>query len=137
MTYSAPTARPGSVTFVMFLTWLVAILSIVAGVTLLLAGQDTLDSSGVAASTATASGWTEVVWGTVVALVAIGLGSGNNFSRLLVTVLMLLRVAVAVWAGIVLNGTTGFWAIAAAGGFSLLVLYLLWNNRANMFFATN
>ncbi len=137
MAYAAPTARPGSVTFVMVLTWLVAILSILGGVTLLLAGDDTLDSAGVTTSTATASGWTEVVWGVVVALVAIGLGNGNNFSRLLVTVLMLVRIAVAVWAGMALNGTTGFWAIAVAGGFALLVLALLWNNKANLFFATN
>ncbi len=137
MSSQAPAARPGGVTFVMILTWIAAILSIIAGITLLLASDDALAEAGVAASTATTYGWVEIGWGILVALVAIGLGNGNNFSRFLVTVLMVLRIAAAIWAAIALNGMIGFWAIAVAGGFALLVLFLLWNNRANLFFATN
>jgi hypothetical protein len=137
MSTPTPVARPGSVTVVMVLTWVAAILSILGGVLFLLAGDEALEQAGVAASTATTYAWVEIGWGVVAALVAIGLGNGNNFSRLLVTVLMVLRIAAAVWAAIALSGTTGFWAIALAAGFAVLVLALLWNNRANMFFATN
>ena len=137
MSTPSPAARPGSVTFVMVLTWIAAILSVLAGVLLLLAADDVLQEAGVAGSTATTYGWAEIIWGVVAALVAIGLGNGNNFSRLLVTVLMVLRIGAAVWAAIALSGTAGFWPIAIAAGFAVLVLVLLWNNRANVFFATN
>jgi hypothetical protein len=49
---------------------------------------------------------------------------------------MVLRIAAAIWAAFARSGTTDFWAIAVAGGLALLVLLLLWINRANLFLAT-
>ena len=137
MSPAAPAARPGTVTFVMVLTWIAAIVSIVGGIALLLASDNAINDAGIAASTATTQGWAEIVWGVVVALVAIGLGNGNNFSRLLVTILMVIRLGLSVLAAFALNGLAVFWAIALAGVFALIGLSLLWNARANQFFQTN
>ena len=47
-----PAARPGSVTTVMVLTWIVALFSIVAGVILLLASDQVLADAGISSGTA-------------------------------------------------------------------------------------
>ena len=132
-----PTARPGSVTTVMVLTWIVALFSIVAGVILLLASDQVLADAGISSGTATTYGWVEIVFGVITALVAIGLGNGNNFSRLLVTLLMVLRAALSVWVAIALWGHAGFWSAVLAGLIAVLILAMLWNDRANEFFRTN
>jgi len=132
-----PASRPGSVTTVVVLTWIVAIFSIAAGVLLLVASDQVLDEAGISSGNATVYAWTEIVIGVVVALVAIGLGNGNNFSRLLVTLLMAVRAALSVWVAIVLWGHAGFWSAVVAGLIAVLILILLWNDRANEFFRTN
>lgn len=132
-----PTPRPAGVTVVVVLTWVAAILAIVAGVTLLLASDSLLAEADITGSTATTYGWLEIAWGVVAAFVAVGLGNGNNFSRLLTTVLMALRLAGSVFAAIALSGHNGFWSAVVAGVIAVVVLALLWNNKANMFFATN
>lgn len=137
MSGSAPAPRPGSVTTVVVVTWIVAILTILAGVLLLLISDSALAEADISEGTATTYGIVELVLGAVIALVAIGLGRGNNFARILVSILMVLRLGLAIWAGIVLWGTGGFWSVVVAGLLALLVLALLWNDRANQFFATN
>ncbi len=134
---TAPAPRPAGVTLVVVLTWIAAILAVLAGVLLLLASDSVLQEADIAESTATTYGWIEIGWGVVAALVAIGLGNGNNFSRLLATVLMVLRLGGSIFAAVVLSGHNGFWSAVASGVIALLVLVLLWNNKANMFFATN
>jgi hypothetical protein len=137
MSGSAPAPRPGSVTTVVVVTWIVAIFTILAGVLFLLISDSALAEADISEGTATTYGIVELVLGAVIALVAIGLGKGNNFARILVSILMVLRLGVAIWAGIVLWGTGGFWSVVVAGLLALLVLVLLWNDRANQFFATN
>ena len=137
MSASAPAPRPGSVTIVMVVTWVVAILTIIAGVLFLVMSESALSEAGISEGTATTYGIVELVLGAVIALVAIGLGGGNNFARFLVSILMVLRLGVAIWAGFVLWGHGGFWSVVIAGLLALLVLALLWNDRANQFFATN
>ena len=137
MSPAAPAPRPGSVTVVMVVTWIVAILTVLGGVLFLVMGDAALAEAGISDSTATTYGIVELVLGAVIALVAIGLGNGNNFSRILVSILMVVRLGVAIWAGVVLWGSGGFWSVVIAGLMALLVLALLWNDRANAFFATN
>ncbi len=132
-----PTARPGSVTTVMVLTWIVAVFSILAGVLLLVASDQVLADAGLSTGTANTYAWAEIVFGVITALVAIGLANGNNFSRLVVTTLMGLRAALSLWVAIVLWGHAGFWSAVIAGLIAVLVLALLWNDRANEFFRTN
>ncbi len=121
----------------MVITWIVAMLTILGGVLFLVMSESALSEAGISGSAATTYGVVELVLGAVIALVAIGLGSGNNFSRLLVSILMVARLGGAIWAGIVLWGSGGFWSVVIAGLLALLVLALLWNDRANEFFATN
>lgn len=132
---SAPAPRPTSVTFVVVLTWISAIVAIVGGVLALLLSENALAEAGISKSTATTYGWVEIVIGVIIALVAKGLGNGNNFSRLLVSVIMVIRIGVGAWAMLNLpNGVvTGVVSIAAA----LITLFLLWNSKANAFFRTN
>lgn len=137
MSSQFPASRPGSVTLVMILTWIVAILTIIGGVMFLLADAAALLDAGITKSTANTYGAVEIVLGVLIALVAIGLGKGNNFARFLVSLLMVLRIGVAVWAAVMLWGYSGFWAVAFAGLVSLLVLLMLWGAKANAFFATN
>lgn len=137
MSSKNPAPRPFSVTLVMVLTWIIAIFTILGGLLFLLADAATLAEAGMTKSAANTYGIVEIVLGLIIALVAKGLGSGNNFSRLLVTMLMLLRVGVAVWVAVQLWGYAGFWAVVIAGLVSLLVLIMLWSAKANAFFATN
>jgi len=135
MSASAPAPRPGSVTTVVVLTWLVALLTILGGVLALVLSDEALADAGISASTATTYGWVEIVLGVITALVAIGLGGGNNFSRILVSALMLIRVVVGIWAMVQLPNALITGVITV--GVALLILFLLWNQRANAFFATN
>jgi multisubunit Na+/H+ antiporter MnhG subunit len=132
---STPASRPGSVTTVVVLTWISALVAILGGVLALVLSEESLAEAGIAKSTATTYGWVEIVLGVIIALVALGLSSGNNLSRILVSALMALRATIGVWAMIQLpNGIiTGGITILV----SLLILFLLWNQKANAFFATN
>lgn len=132
-----PTRRPASVTLVMILTWIVAIFTVIGGLLFLLADAATLLDAGLSKGEANTYGVVEIVLGIVIALVAIGLGNGNNFSRFLVSLLMVLRIGLSVWVAVALWGYAGFWAVVAAGVISLLVLVMLWNAKASAFFAAN
>lgn len=132
MSASTPVPRPASVTIVVVLTWLSAIGSIVSGVLALLLSDSVLAEADVEKSTATAYGWIGIVLGVVIALVAIGLGRGNTLSRVLVSGLMVLRIVIGIWAMFVLPDSIVSGAIVA--GIALIVLILLWNQKANDFF---
>lgn len=132
-----PARRPGTGTLVMVLTWIVAVLTITSGVLFLLADASALLAAGLSWSAANTYGVMAIVLGVVIALVAVGLGNGNSLARFLVSLLMVLRIGVAVWAAVMLWGYSGFWAVAFAGLVSLLVLLMLWGAKANAFFATN
>lgn len=132
MSASTPVPRPASVTIVVVLTWLSAIGSIVSGVLALLLSDSVLAEAEVEKSTATAYGWIGIVLGVVIALVAIGLGRGNTLSRVLVSGLMVLRIVIGIWAMFVLPDSIVSGAVVA--GIALIVLILLWNQKANEFF---
>lgn len=132
MSASTPVPRPASVTIVVVLTWLSAIGSIVSGVLALLLSDSVLAEADVEKSTATAYGWIGIVLGVVIALVAIGLGRGNTLSRVLVSGLMVLRIVIGIWAMFVLPDSIVSGAVVA--GIALIVLILLWNQKANDFF---
>jgi hypothetical protein len=132
MSASTPVARPASVTIVVVLTWLSALGSIVSGILALLLSDSVLAEADVEKSTATAYGWIGIVLGVVIALVAIGLGRGNTLARVLVSGLMVLRIVIGIWAMFVLPDSIVSGAIVA--GIALIVLILLWNQKANNFF---
>ncbi len=126
--------RPGGVTFIAILTFLIAFLSLAAGFVFLLASDSGLASADISAGTATTYGIVEIVFGVITAVVAVGLWTGNSFARLAVTALMVVRILASLWVAFTLNGHGGFLAAALAGGLSVIVLLLLWNYRADEFF---
>jgi hypothetical protein len=135
MSEVTPAPRPGSVTVVVVLTWISAIVAILGGVLALVLSEESLADAGISKSTATTYGWTEIVLGIIIALVAVGLSRGNNLSRILVSALMVLRAIVGIWA--MLQLPNGMISGTVTVVIAVVVLFLLWNQRASAFFATN
>lgn len=133
---AAPVTRPGSVTVVVVLTWISAILQIIVGALLLIVAATigTRDIQ-VASGVIVAVGIFTLLVGLVTAAVASRLGKGGNGARIIVTVLEVLQILGAITTLSVYgssgagSGSIGTIAIA------VIILALLWNNRANEFFA--
>jgi hypothetical protein len=118
-----------------FLTWVVAFLSLVRGFLALFGEPSALRVTDTSTGTGTAYAWMELGFGVVVALVAIGLARGSSVARLLVSALMVLRILAAVWAAFAFSGLGALLGSALVGGFAVIILLLLWNGRADAFFA--
>ncbi|GAA1875651.1 hypothetical protein GCM10009836_66190 [Pseudonocardia ailaonensis] len=125
---SAP-RRPGSVTVVVVLTWISAVLALLGGIALLVLGASAPNRLAVIV------GVVYVLIGLVTGAVASRLGKGGRGARLLVTILTVLQIVGALTALTGVGATTATssgWGSIVIG---LLLLYLLWNARANAFFA--
>jgi hypothetical protein len=127
--------RPGGVTFVVALTWIVAFLSIVSGFLTLMGHDSSLAGSAVDAGQPTWYAMAEIGFGVVTAVVAIGLAKGSDLARLLVTALMVVRVGSALWVAIEHSGKGGWFVAPLIGGLAVIVLLLLWNGRSDRFFS--
>lgn len=134
------TRRPGSVTIVVILTWINAILQILFGVLLLVAA--------IAAGTAVAGanrvvgqglltgiGSVYLLIGAVTALVASRLGRGGHGSRMLLTGIELITIVSNLIAWITAQTTQATVQAVIAIIVAALILALLWNRRANDFFS--
>ena len=73
-------SRPASVSFVVVLTWIVAILTIIASGILLFTSDQTLTDAGVDPGTARIEAWVGLGLGLVMALFASALGHGSRFA---------------------------------------------------------
>lgn len=127
--------RPASVSFVVILTWLVAIVTIIDGLILLFASDATLSDAGVNPDTATLTAWISIVLGLVIALFASALGNGSKFARLLISLLMMVRFVLGGFAIVMLWGSTFMWGAVVLTLVAAFVLYLLWNAKASAWFA--
>ncbi|MGD9990371.1 hypothetical protein [Pseudonocardia sp.] len=133
---AAPLTRPGSVTVVVVLVWISAILQLLVGVLLLVvaATVGTADID-VARGVIVAVGIFTLVIGLLTAAVASRLGKGGNGARIIVTVLEVLQIVGAITT-LSVYGTTGAGSGAIGNiAIAVIILALLWNNRANEFFA--
>ena len=92
--------RPGGVTFIAIITFLIAFLSLAAGFVFLLSSASGLANADISEGTATSYGIVEIVFGIITALVAVGLWVGNSFARLAVTALMAVRIIASIWVGL-------------------------------------
>jgi len=130
--------RPTSVTVAVAIGWISVIIDLVAGVALLvLAGNDDVTSAlGTDASTARTIGIVTLVMAAILALVVYLLGQGSNIARTLVTIVMLIRIGVSIWA-LVAFGTHQLAEAVIAIAIAVTAIALLWNDKANTFFATN
>jgi hypothetical protein len=133
-----PAERPTSVTVAVAIGWISVILDVVGGVTLLvLAGNgDVTSALGTDETTARTIGIVLLVTAAILALVVYLLGKGSNLARMLVTIVMLLRIGFAVWA-IVAFGTHQLAEAIVSMATAVAAIVLLWNDKANTFFATN
>jgi len=136
---SAP-RRPGTVTVVVVLTWISAVLSVLGGLALLIlggaaGGSVTGPAAGFGTTTVMVIGAVYIVIGLLMGAVASRLGQGGRGARLIVTILTVLQIvgAVAALAGAgSTTATSSGWGSILVG---LVLLALLWNARANAFFA--
>ena len=130
--------RPTSVTVAIAIGWFSVIIDLIAGITLLvLAGNgDVTAALGTDESTARTIGIVSLVFAAVLALVVYLLGKGSNVARMLVTIVMLLRIGFAIWA-IVAFGTHQLTEALVSIAVAITAMALLWNDKANAFFATN
>ena len=126
---SSSVTRPGSVTFVVFLMWLFAIGSIAGGVLLLFAN----DNVTVNGNSATVYAWISIAIGLFIALLATSLSGGSRFVRFLVILTMSARIALDVYAWIVINNPPVF-QLGTSIAFAALIIALLTTRRASEFF---
>jgi hypothetical protein len=125
--------RPASVTVVVVLTWFAAVVSIAGGIVALLLSAEELAVADISEASANVYGWTSIVIGAAAALVALGLSSGSGLARALVSLLMVARMGVGLWAMISLP--EGLVAGVVTIVLALIVLFLLWNGKASAYFA--
>jgi hypothetical protein len=127
--------RPFGVTVVVAVAWAIAVFSVISGLMYFLADAADLITAGVSKDTANAYGLYETFFGILVGLVAVGVGNGNSISRFLLTALMIARLIAGVWIAFNLFGEPYFWASVGVSALALMVLYLLFTDQANRFFA--
>jgi len=140
MTVPNPVAapRPTSVTVATSIGWIAVILDVVGGVTLfVLAGNaEVTGALGVDDTTVRTIAIVSLLIAALLALVVYLLGRGSSVARMLVTIVMLLRIGFATWVIIAL-GTHQLTEAIVSIAVAVTAIALLWNDKANDFFATN
>lgn len=126
-------ARPGGVTLVAVLTWIVGLLDVLAGTILLFQTSvaATVEEFG-GASQLIATAIFQIAVGVVIIAIAGGLLRGSPSARIVVTVFQVLSIMGGVFLAIAYPaGAIGEYIGIA---FSLVIIFLLWTGRANAFF---
>ena len=123
--------RPGLVTFIAVIVYINAVLTIIGGVILLIAGNSAeVDTAVGGAGLAFGTGIIAIVLGVITLLVARGLFRGSNLSRGIVAGLQILAAINGVFSLVHGEVTVGVLNIL----FALLVISILYSSRANAFF---
>ena len=132
---SSTVRRPGSVTIVVVLTIISGILTLLGALFLLLLGGAASLTSNVSGAAVLVFGILYLIFGIVTIAVGVGLRNGSRFSRILVTILMVIDilggVANLIWFRSNQTVTSAIITIIV----SVVVLALLYNRRASEFFA--
>ena len=125
-------ARPFTVTLLVILLWINAIYSVFLGITILVASDDSalLEIYGNEGTVATTAGWVYLIFGIVIALIAIRISQGGTFLRMLLTIVLVFRIAADI---VYLFSEPGPAALGIL--VNLLLLWLMWNTKANTFFS--
>jgi hypothetical protein len=137
-----PVTRPGSVTVVVVLTWINAVLHLIIGILLLVAGVaigagGTGTNRAIGVGLAVGIGIVYLIIGLVTAFVAARLGRGGRGSRMLLTIIEAITIAANLITWISNNTTQQ--AVSSVIGIliAIAILALLWNRRANDFFTAS
>lgn len=126
-------ARPGGVTLVAVLTWIVGLLDVLAGTILLFQTSvaATVEEFG-GASQLIATAIFQILVGVVIIAIAGGLLRGSPSARIVVTVFQVISIMGGVFLAIAYPpGAIGEYIGIVI---SLVVIFLLWTGRANAFF---
>ena len=94
--------RPGGVTLVAVIAWIIGVLGVITGILLLTGG------AAAEAPAVTTAAWVTIVIGIVTILVGVGLLRASNFARIVATVVFVLNLANAVWTMFAVPGQ--FWS---------------------------
>ena len=128
--------RPISVSVVAIVAFIQGIIAVAAGIGLVVERNNNAllehidQSSGVVGT----YGFMSIVWGALALLVGYGLWHGGDWARIVVAILQVLALAGGVYMLFAWDGHylwQGIWQIIV----SLFVLWLLFNPRADQFFA--
>ena len=124
-------ARPFTVTLMVILLWLNAIFSILLGISLLVAGDNStfLEQYGNDGTAVSTAGWVYLIFGIVVALIAIRISQGGTVLRMILTILLVLRIAIEIVWLFSEPGPAAFGIVV-----NLFILWLMWNTKANAYF---
>lgn len=135
-----PITRPSSVTIVVVLTWINAILHLLLGVLLLVAavvvGASAADAATRGIGTGLAVGLAIIYFiiGAVTAFVAVRLGRGGRGSRMLLTIIEVITIVTNLVTWIANNTTQQATSSIVGILIAAVILALLWNRQANDFF---
>lgn len=127
-------SRPASVTIVVILTWISALLAIGFGLWAVI-DPGALANDLTSLAQVRTEGFVSIIVGLVTAMVASGLGRGNQFARFLVSALMVLRIIGGAIAAFLTFGSIAMWGSLASVLIAVIILWLLWNARAGAFFS--
>jgi len=139
--------RPVTLTIAVVLQWIAAIFMIIAGVGLLLSGFATLNSnvrdeitsvleqeglSGVSSGAISAgvfiAGLVVIGIAVIRVIVAVSLGRGHNWARILITVFVILNLLGAI-GGLI----SGQWISLVSIAIEIVILWLLWNATSSAY----
>ena len=130
--------RPGGITLIVVLAVINAVMSIFAGIFILLDRDDThlIRESGLTENALTGTAIGIIIIGGIGLVVALALGRGSRIARLLFGIWAALNFAGGVYSAIALHGEQ-----RASGAFSaaigLIVLYLLYGSEKDREFFLN
>ena len=133
---NATANRPFGVSFLSILLMIGGILDIVAGVFVLFqrGDDDLLAAIDVSDGDVTNYGIFAIAFGVIVVLVARALRSGANWARLLVAVIAAIRLASVIWLVAAYHNIHWYNAIWPTVLYSLVAIYLFFDDDAKAYF---
>ena len=136
MTTSPTPTRPTAVTIVVVLTWIAGLLDVVGGVLLIaFHGNDSfVADANTSGANLLVLGIFLILIGLFIILLAGAIGRGNRGARLILTFIMLIRLALGFGGLLTSHGAA---RVDSAFEFvtAIVVLALLWSTQARSFFA--
>ena len=135
-------SRPGTITLIVVLMWINAIIEIIGGVLLMLGATSSSFVTGfdegagvedVTGGVLLTAGIIGVIFGIITILLAIGLKNGSNGVRIFVTILIVLQILVDV-AELTIWQNRSIWTGLLGILIWLIILGMLWSSRASAFF---
>jgi hypothetical protein len=132
---STAVGRPVGVTVIAVVATIQGIIGVLVGIGLIVErnNQSLLDQIERSSGTISTYGWVAIIWGALALLVAWALWTGQGWGRIMIAILETLHLAGGVYLLFAWGGHylwQGVWQIVVA----LVVLWLLFNPRADQFF---